>query len=313
MGLAKPYKESANLRYKTYKAWPSANQPVGSTRPPYRFKWVPDIRNGKRRLILKSAVPNSQRYNMPFSGRVNSPRSMDCPSFHVERLKQKLEQECKNTTYWTRETRYWQMKCSAKDAKSKALQNRLISQRSYNVNATSSNNDLKRELNDLRLQYLDLLDRSMETYSEYRRCSLQLYDQKNMNKKLREKVNRLSEAHESTTNQFVDAIVSLSKLRNELSLTHFGRHRQNLEIEGLHKEREWDLLDSCMRTFDNFCISSPPLIAQEPSQPGSQFMRADVFINWANHTSWYMYNQLRRVFRTTAGIQLTQPDQSQIG
>jgi hypothetical protein len=132
---------------------------------------------------------------------------------------------------------------------------------------------------------------------------------KTQNSALHVKIGKLNENHAHTVNQFVDSIVSLSKLRNEINLIQIGRKRQTEELKQLQKEREFDFIEKCMTKFDNFCHISPTSAGQDFPTPESQLMRTDGILSRASTTLYYVFNQMRRILGIVAGLQLMDPDQ----
>ena len=132
---------------------------------------------------------------------------------------------------------------------------------------------------------------------------------KTQNSALHVKIGKMNETHGHTVNQFVDSIVSLSKLRNEINLIQIGRKRQTEELKQIQKEREFDFIENCMTKFDNFCHISPTSVGQDFPTPDSQLMRTDGILSQASTTFYYVFNQMRRILGLVAGMQLMDPDQ----
>jgi len=132
---------------------------------------------------------------------------------------------------------------------------------------------------------------------------------KAQNSALHVKIGKMNETHGHTVNQFVDSIVSLSKLRNEINLIQIGRKRQTEELKQIQKEREFDFIENCMTKFDNFCHISPTSVGQDFPTPDSQLMRTDGILSRASTTFYYVFNQMRRILGLVAGMQLMDPDQ----
>jgi hypothetical protein len=124
--------------------------------------------------------------------------------------------------------------------------------------------------------------------------------------KLLTKIERMNETYNNTANQFVDSIVSLSKLRKELDLTQFGRKSQTMDMKCLEREIEYLFLEQCMTKFDDFCnISSPS--ASKVSAIHDKSENVVGILSQVYYIPGIMYNQLRRFFRYGAGLQLMEP------
>jgi len=124
--------------------------------------------------------------------------------------------------------------------------------------------------------------------------------------KLLTKIERMSETYNNTASQFVDSIVSLSKLRKELDLIQFGRKRQTLDMKSLEREIEYLFLEQCMTKFDNFCnISSSS--ASKVSAIHDKSENVVGILSQVYYIPGIMFNQLRRFFRYVAGLQLMEP------
>ena len=308
MDVKKPFNKPLGNLQNRYR--PKPNQVLNITRPNYRYKWVPEYKNGKRRMVLKAAwIPGYHQRNRPTTVQPVVPSYMDRQYTNMKDLRVQLVKERQNAKNLQERVKYWRKMFEVQKGTFAKLNKRLQLQKTYNQTATQQNTSLKKIVNKLEIANYDLKSQTSYHQTAHQNLIKQVLELKTEKGNLHYKIEKMNDTYTDTANQFVSSIISLSKLRNEIALLQFGRKIQDNEIQKLKREQDWEFLGNCMATFDVFCKTSPTSAAQTICTSGQQLMRADGLFSLANHTAWLCFNQLCRFFRNLAGIQLTQPEQ----
>jgi hypothetical protein len=187
--------------------------------------------------------------------------------------------------------------CNRKSIIIDQLNKKIRSMQTYNMSAFRDNKQLRETNQELKLSNFKLKNANEEYSSENSKLKIDQFIMQHRIYKQQDDIKILNK-------QYGEAIKSVSTLLVEKSNFNAERQCYEKKLSILTNQMEFDHLDSCMRLFDNFCITSSIPSSMAISSHAVCMMGAEDFSTILANNSFCLFNSVCRNIRYLIGADI---------